>query len=216
MRRRWSRLATCRSATSCCAVAPSHAQPRRLLTVDDLFNLREVRDPQRSPDGQWVAYTVTRAIRRHRQERHRRLDGELGRHPADPGDLDSREANPGRAGAPTASISSFVSSRQGAKNAQVWLLNRAGGEAVKLTDVKGGVSDYAWSPDSKRLVLVVDDPDPARSAGGRRSDEGRADEDAEADRHRSLPLQGGRRRLSARRALAPVSVRRRDEEGRDR
>ena len=39
------------------------AQPRRLLTVDDLFNLREVRDPQRSPDGKWVAYTVTRAIR---------------------------------------------------------------------------------------------------------------------------------------------------------
>ena len=56
---------------------------------------------------------------------------------------------------------SFVSSRQGAKDAQVWLLNRAGGEAVKLTDVKGGVSDYAWSPDSKRLVLVVEDPDPA-------------------------------------------------------
>jgi Tol biopolymer transport system component len=33
------------------------------LIVDDLFNLREVRDPQRSPDGKWVAYTVTRAIR---------------------------------------------------------------------------------------------------------------------------------------------------------
>ncbi len=43
--------------------AASSAQPRRLLTVDDLFNLREVRDPQRSPDGKWVAYTVTRAIR---------------------------------------------------------------------------------------------------------------------------------------------------------
>ena len=39
------------------------AQPRRLLTVDDLYNVREVRDPQRSPDGAWVAYTVTRAIR---------------------------------------------------------------------------------------------------------------------------------------------------------
>src|SRR6187200_2103361 len=47
---------------ACCAV-PAGAQPRRLLAVDDLFNLREVRDPQRSPDGKWVAYTVTRAIR---------------------------------------------------------------------------------------------------------------------------------------------------------
>ena len=43
--------------------AAAGAQPRRLLTVDDLYNLREVRDPQRSPDGAWVAYTVTRAIR---------------------------------------------------------------------------------------------------------------------------------------------------------
>ena len=40
-------------------------------------------------------------------------------------------------------------------------MNRAGGEAVKLTDIKGGISEYAWSPDSKRLVLVVDDPDPS-------------------------------------------------------
>src|SRR5690349_23690353 len=43
--------------------ATAGAQPRRLLTVDDLYNVREVRDPQRSPDGAWVAYTVSRAIR---------------------------------------------------------------------------------------------------------------------------------------------------------
>ncbi len=55
----------------------------------------------------------------------------------------------------------FLSSRQGAKGAQIWLLNRAGGEAVKLTEIKGGVSDYSWSPDSKRFVLVVEEPDPA-------------------------------------------------------
>src|SRR2546425_11979365 len=31
----------------------------RLLTVDDLFALKEVGEPQISPDGRWVAYTVT-------------------------------------------------------------------------------------------------------------------------------------------------------------
>ncbi len=46
------------------------------------------------------------------------------------------------------------------KGAQVWLLDRNGGEAQKLTDLKGGVSDYSWSPDGRRLVLVVDDFDP--------------------------------------------------------
>jgi dipeptidyl aminopeptidase/acylaminoacyl peptidase len=47
------------------------------------------------------------------------------------------------------------------KGAQIWVLDRAGGEAQKLTDIKGGVADYAWSPDGKRMVLVVSDDDPA-------------------------------------------------------
>ena len=36
-----------------------HAQGTRLLALDNLARLREVSDPQRSPDGAWVAYVVT-------------------------------------------------------------------------------------------------------------------------------------------------------------
>ena len=36
------------------------AQPaRHALTLDDLAHMHDVRDPQCSPDGQWVAYTVS-------------------------------------------------------------------------------------------------------------------------------------------------------------
>jgi dipeptidyl aminopeptidase/acylaminoacyl peptidase len=56
---------------------------------------------------------------------------------------------------------SFTSSRPGkAKGNQVWLLDRSGGEASQLTEVKGRLQGYEWSPDSKRLALVVGDPDP--------------------------------------------------------
>jgi dipeptidyl aminopeptidase/acylaminoacyl peptidase len=38
-------------------------------------------------------------------------------------------------------------------------LNRLGGEAKKITDVKNDIEDYAWSPDSKKILLVMDDID---------------------------------------------------------
>src|SRR5437773_12464011 len=34
---------------------------RRLLKVDDLFEIKDVNDPQVSPEGDWVAYTVRKA-----------------------------------------------------------------------------------------------------------------------------------------------------------
>jgi Tol biopolymer transport system component len=40
------------------APAAGSVQPRP-LKVDDLFALKDVADPRLSPDGKWVAYTVT-------------------------------------------------------------------------------------------------------------------------------------------------------------
>jgi dipeptidyl aminopeptidase/acylaminoacyl peptidase len=140
---------------------PAAAQ-KRPINVDDLYNLREVRDPQRSHDGGWVAYTVTRAIKDTDKN-----DTDLWMVSWDGQQQIQLTSGPDSEGSPRWSPDgkylSFLSSRQGAKGSQVWLLNRAGGEAVKLTDVKGGVSDYEWSPDSKRFVFVVTDPDPAEA-----------------------------------------------------
>ncbi len=135
------------------------AQTKRPLNVDDLYNLKTVHDPQRSPEGTWVAFTVSRAIK-----------------DTDKNDSDvwmanwdgtqqiqltsSPESESMPRWSPDGKYLGFVSSRQDAKDGQLWLLNRLGGEAVKVTDVKGGVSDYVWSPDGSRIVLAVDEPDP--------------------------------------------------------
>ncbi|HEX9106362.1 MAG TPA: S9 family peptidase, partial [Longimicrobiales bacterium] len=51
----------------------------------------------------------------------------------------------------------FLSSRQEGKGSQVWLLDRRGGEAQRVTEIPGGVMEYAWSPDSKKLVVALED-----------------------------------------------------------
>ena len=43
---------------------------------------------------------------------------------------------------------------------QLWVIPVDGGEARQLTKLPGGVSEFSWSPDSKRLAVVSDvDPD---------------------------------------------------------
>jgi dipeptidyl aminopeptidase/acylaminoacyl peptidase len=137
---------------------PAEAQ-RRPLALADTYNLKEVRDPQRSPDGKWVAYVVSRAIKETDKNDTdiwmASWDGTQEIQLTSSPDGESRPR-----WSPDNKYLAFVSSRQGAKAGQLWLLNRAGGEAIKVSDVKGGIGDYEWAPDGKRLVLVVNEPDP--------------------------------------------------------
>ena len=141
----------------------THAQAKRLLNLDDLASLREVTDPQRSPDGQWVAYVVTSSdfTKDKKDADVWMVSWDGGRQVRLTSSPDSEE-NP--RWSPDGRYLAFTASRgkedDKKKGDQVWLLDRSGGEAQKLTDVKGNVSEYAWSPDGKRLVLAVDDPDP--------------------------------------------------------
>jgi dipeptidyl aminopeptidase/acylaminoacyl peptidase len=138
---------------------------KRPLGLDDLERARSVGSPQVSPDGRWVAYTVG-TIDAAKDKRDTDLymvawDGSQRiRLTSTP---ESSESQP--RWSPDGRYLAFLASRgddeEKKMGAQVWLLDRSGGEAQKLTDIKGGVADYAWSPDSKRLVLVVDDFDPS-------------------------------------------------------
>jgi dipeptidyl aminopeptidase/acylaminoacyl peptidase len=132
---------------------------KRGLSVQDVYNIRDVRDPQRSPDGKWVAYVVARAIKDTDKN-----DSDIWMASWDGTQEIQLTSSPDSESQPRWSPDnkylSFVSSRQGAKDGQLWLMNRAGGEAIKISDVKGGVSEYAWSPDSKRVVFIVGEPDP--------------------------------------------------------
>jgi dipeptidyl aminopeptidase/acylaminoacyl peptidase len=144
--------------------APARAQSpaKRPVEVNDLFRLRTVRDPRVSPDGQWVAYVVST------------LDSAKDRGNSDlymvswDGSrtlqltFTPSEGESSPRWSPDNRYLAFTSSRGGSKTgAQIWLLDRAGGEAQQLTHLKTGVADYAWSPDSRTIVIAALDPDSA-------------------------------------------------------
>jgi dipeptidyl aminopeptidase/acylaminoacyl peptidase len=130
------------------------------MTLDDVQRLREVRDPQVSPEGQWVAYVVAAVdTKEDKTTTHVWMVGYDGRADRQITFSQDSEANPRFS--PDGKYLSFTSSRPGkARGNQVWLLDRSGGEAFQLTELKGRLQSYEWSPDSKRLALVVGDPDP--------------------------------------------------------
>ncbi|WP_235727365.1 S9 family peptidase [Hymenobacter siberiensis] len=134
---------------------------QRPLQLSDLSRMRDVADPQLSPDGAWVAYTVTRADsatdKRDADVWMARTDGTQNLRVTT---APASEAKPRFS--PDGKYLSFVSSRgeEDGADAQLWLLNRAGGEAEKVTKLKGSVSDYVWSPDGQRLALIIRDADP--------------------------------------------------------
>src|SRR5713226_4493347 len=130
----------------------------RPITIDDLFQIRDVSQPGLSPDGQWVAYAVrTKMLKEDKNEQRLWMISTRG---GDAIPLTAEGVSSSHVRwSPDGKYLSFLSARDGGKN-QVWLLDRRGGEAVRLTDIAQGVDDFEWSPDSTRLVLILRDPKP--------------------------------------------------------
>lgn len=147
------------------AATPQLAQEQtKKLTPGDIYKLKTVGNPEISPEGHWLLYTLTTTDS---AKDNRNSDIWMtswdGTNYVQLTNTPEGENNP--KWSPDGKFISFTASRNGGKN-QIFLLNRLGGEAIKLTDIKGELSDYDWSPDSKKILLTVKDPlDSTQKAG---------------------------------------------------
>lgn len=153
------------SATTCFLNAAT-AQTKRPVNPSDFLRYVDVSDPQVSPDGKWCAYSVS-SVDTSKDERDNNIwmvswDGK------DNIQLtNSKEDESTARFSPDNKYISFLSSRYADdddKNkddaaTQLWLMDRRGGDAKKITHLKNDIEDYAWSPDGKKILLVMDDID---------------------------------------------------------
>jgi len=152
--------------TGCAFSLPAAQGTRRLLTVDDINSVHYVDDPQVSPDGEWVAYTVDSAdFKTDEYVTHVWMTSWDGKRAVQLTRSEGSEHSP--RWSPDGQYMAFLSARGDADGPErLWLMDRAGGEAEAITSFGGDVVDYAWSPDGKQLALIVMDDDPNRPADG--------------------------------------------------
>ena len=127
------------------------------ITSDIVYQLINVGDPSLSPDGVRVAFAKS-SIDHESMETVSHVmmmdvaSGESSRFTN--GDKDS-----GPRFYPDGKPLAFSRPDSNGRK-QIWAIPSAGGEALKLTNVPGGITDVAWSPDSGSLAFVSDvDPD---------------------------------------------------------
>jgi dipeptidyl aminopeptidase/acylaminoacyl peptidase len=131
-------------------------EKKRVIAVEDLFNLKEIGEPTFRPGTNEVYYTVTQAHEKENnyksaiwqfQKRPQQFTQGLTR------DF-SIKCSPDGQTLAFISIRGNPTSKDKSVKPQIFVMPFTGGEAVQLTSVENGVTTFNWNKDSKEIVFI--------------------------------------------------------------
>lgn len=138
------------------------------FTPSDVYKMKSVSDPQPSPDGKWVAYVLSTP-----DSAKDKSDADVWMVSWDGTTSIKLTASPDGESkprwSPDGKLLTFLSSRYDTKSSQIWKMDTRGGEAEKLTELKYSIGDYVWSPDAKKILLVIHDQESSDEADKKKS-----------------------------------------------
>ncbi len=139
--------------------------------ADQVYELKNIADPAISPDGQRIIYSQSWAegAAAPPEARSRLMLLDISSRKG-AGNMDGREFTRGNADgsprfSPDGASLAFLRARQPGEPRQLWVMPADGGEPREVASAARGVQDFAWSPDSTRIVYCADtEPDDGAAA----------------------------------------------------
>jgi dipeptidyl aminopeptidase/acylaminoacyl peptidase len=144
-------LLICVVALALGAPASTLAQAKSPITIADMGTMKRIASPALSPDGKWVAYTLTTPdVQQNKNSSDlwiSSVDGSVHRQ------LTTHAAADRNATwSPDGKWIAFESTRSGEN--QIWLISPTGGEPKQFTTLSTGASQAGWSPDGSLLAYI--------------------------------------------------------------
>ena len=133
--------------------------PKRHFKLEDLQKLVGISNPQISPDGNQVAFVVSRVDwkndkRKQVIELANLNDGLIRKLTY------NREGISNLAWSPDGKKLAFIAKEVKTKETQIYIMSMNGGDPICITDSKTGITEFSWSPNGKKIAYVAQDTIP--------------------------------------------------------